>query len=173
MFTSKHQLLLRVSQVREGVERVRLLPCLERVAPAVPKYVLPNPPTASAVEVEVIRRGVHEPEAALSNCLYVVGADPDHNDRVVRKRRYVEAQHHLLPHDGRFAELPQRAVRCRREVTQRVEERLARGVELRLGLFILCVAVCVQFVAAGAEECGREHVCDSSEKVGREVLCGR
>lgn len=173
MFASKYQFLLRVSQVREGVERVRLLPCLERVAPAVPKYVFPNPSTASAVEVEVVRRGVHKPESALGNRLHIVGADPDHNDRVVRKRRHVEAQNHLLPHDGRLAELPQRTVRCRRKVTQRVEERLARGVEFRLSLFILCVTICVQLVTAGAEECGREHVCDSSEKIGREFLCGR
>lgn len=57
--------------------RTCLLPGLEWVTPAVARWVVTDPSSATAVEVEVIRCGVDESVSALGNHLCVLGRNPD------------------------------------------------------------------------------------------------
>jgi hypothetical protein len=55
----------------------RLLPGLERVTPAVASWVVTDPSSSTAVEVEVVRCSVNKSVSALGNHLGVLGRDPD------------------------------------------------------------------------------------------------
>jgi hypothetical protein len=57
-----------------------VLPGLEGIAPAVAGGEGADPAAVPAVEVEVVRRGVHDSESSLRNGLNVAGRNPHPND---------------------------------------------------------------------------------------------
>jgi hypothetical protein len=168
MLPAENELSLLSRKVRNRVERVAALPRLERLAPRVALGERADPAARAAVEVEVVRRGVHELVSRLGDGLHVRGRDPDENNGRVGEGDVV-VEYHLLPHHRRLADLGQRLVVRDGELGQGLLEGLPSRVEGRLRGRILSIAVRVDLVAARAEERAREELRGGGEEAGREL----
>lgn len=104
---------------------------------------------------------MNEPETLLRHSLHIIRRYPDHDEGIVRQRDIV-GEDHLFPDNWRLSLLNDSGMGGLSEGIQGLFECLPCCVQLLLCGRVLVVAVDVDFVSAGTEIGGLEHLCGRS-----------